>query len=63
MISLTGFQVGELLYQGPNSQVFRVKNEVAQLIRLAALHPNRWRFSVPPGRAWPGWPAGLWELF
>ena len=27
MISLTGFQVGELLYQGPNSQVFRARRE------------------------------------
>lgn len=27
MISLTGFQVGDLLYQGPNSQVFRARRE------------------------------------
>ena len=27
MISLAGFQVGELLYQGPNSQVFRARRE------------------------------------
>ncbi|WP_428559913.1 MAG: diguanylate cyclase domain-containing protein [Solidesulfovibrio sp. DCME] len=27
MISLTGFQIGELLYQGPNSQVFRARRQ------------------------------------
>jgi len=38
MISLTGFKVGELLYQGPNSQVFRARRECDDLPVVIKVH-------------------------